>query len=298
MSPEPPVSAIIYRRIESSETAAVAALAREVFDQFVAPCYGPQGIAEFHRYAAPGALSQRHDAGHVTWVAEQAGGLVGMLHLREAAHVSMLFVRAAHQGSGIGHGLLAAAGDADCPFTVNASPNAVAAYQRLGFRLMGSEQCLHGIRFFPMQRLPDPPATLSFGEITLRFAELVLGDPARGLVPYYHFRMVTPDGAEVGHLNFRIGETEHVRVAAGHIGFEVLEPFRGHGYALQACRAVAPFVRRVSRSVTITCDPGNAASQRILERLGAPWMDEVEVPPHDPHYLRGSRKKRRYRWTP
>ena len=292
------MSAIIYRQIEPSETTAVAALAREVFDQFVAPGYAAEGIAEFHRYAAAGALSQRHDSGHVTWVAGQAGGLAGMLHLRGPAHVSMLFVRAAHQRSGIGRGLLAAAGETDCPFTVNASPNAVTAYQRLGFRLMGSEQCVHGIRSFPMQRLPDPPAALSFGEITLRFAEVVAGDPARGLVPYYHFRMVTPDGAEVGHLNFRIGDTEHVRVTAGHIGFEVLEPFRGHGYALQACRAVAPFVRRVSRSVTITCDPGNAASQRTIERLGAPWVDEVEVPPHDPHYLRESRRKRRYRWTP
>jgi hypothetical protein len=30
--------------------------------------------------------------------------------------------------------------------------------------------------------------------------------------------------------NFRVGNTEHVRVCAGHIGFEILEAFRGQGY--------------------------------------------------------------------
>ncbi|RYD87086.1 MAG: GNAT family N-acetyltransferase [Sphingobacteriales bacterium] len=54
----------------------------------------------------------------------------------------------------MGRGLLAAAiahsGDAPSEFTVSSSPNAVSAYQRLGFRVAGSEQCIHGIRFVPM----------------------------------------------------------------------------------------------------------------------------------------------------
>ena len=49
----PIVSSLIYRRIEPSETAAAATLAREVFDQFVAPYYQPEGVTEFHRYAPP-----------------------------------------------------------------------------------------------------------------------------------------------------------------------------------------------------------------------------------------------------
>jgi tagatose 1,6-diphosphate aldolase len=50
--------------------------------------------------------------------------------------------------------------------------------------------------------------------------------------------------------------------------------------------------------VTITCDPDNLASIRTIERLGASFADEVPVPPHDPHFQRGSRSKRRYRWIP
>lgn len=152
----------------------------------------------------------------------------------------------------------------------------------------------------PLKResLSVPPETLSFGEVSLRFVNVVPDEESRGFVPFYHFRILTVDGSEVGHINFRVGDTEHVRVCAGHIGFEILEPFRGRGYALQACRAIAPFVRSIYDAVTITCDPDNRASMRTIERLGASLIDEVAVPPHDPHYQRGSRSKRRYRWTP
>lgn len=143
-----------------------------------------------------------------------------------------------------------------------------------------------------------PPETLSFGEVTLRFAKVVPGEPSRGFVPFFHFRILATDGADVGHINFRVGDSEHVRVCAGHVGFEIAEGFRGRGYASQACRALAPFIRSVCGVVTITCDPDNLASRRTIERVGAQFIDEVAVPTNDPHYQRGSRTKRRYRWTP
>jgi tagatose 1,6-diphosphate aldolase len=139
---------------------------------------------------------------------------------------------------------------------------------------------------------------LSAGDVTLRFRHVMPGDPARGFVPSFHFRILAADGSDAGHLNFRVGDTEHVRLCAGHIGFEIREAYRGRGYAGQACRAVAPFVRSICESVILTCDPDNAASRRTIERLGAEFMDEVPVPAHDPHFERGSRRKRRYLWRP
>jgi len=150
----------------------------------------------------------------------------------------------------------------------------------------------------PEEMLPSPPESLANGEITLRFSHIVPGEPSHGFVPYFHFRIIIADGSDVGQINFRIGDTEHVRVCAGHIGFEIIESFRGHGFAFQACRAIAPFVRSVYEVVTITCDPDNWASRRTIERLGAELVDEVAVPADDPHYQRGSRTKRRYKWTP
>jgi len=145
---------------------------------------------------------------------------------------------------------------------------------------------------------PVPPDDLSFGDVRLRFARVVPGDPSKGFVPAYHFRIIKIGGSDVGHINFRIGDTEHVRTCAGHIGFEVREDSRGHRYAYQACCAIAPFVRRVYASVLITCDPDNMASIRTIERLGAQFLDEVPIAPHEPQFWRGSRIKRRYRWIP
>ena len=149
-----------------------------------------------------------------------------------------------------------------------------------------------------METLQPPSETFSFGHVRLHFVRVIPGDPSRDFVPAYHFRILVADGSDVGYINFRVSDTEHVRICAGHIGFEIREQFRGHGYALQACRAIAPFVRSVAGTVTITCDPDNVASMRTIERLGASFIDEVPVPVNDPHYRRGSRFKRRYRWTP
>jgi len=149
-----------------------------------------------------------------------------------------------------------------------------------------------------IETLPAPPDTLSHGQVRLRFVRIVPGEPSRGFVPAYHFRILDASGSDAGHLNFRVGNTEHVCICAGHIGFQIIEPFRGHGYALQGCRAIAPFVRTIYDAVIITCNPDNYASVRTIERLGAAFIDEVPVPPHDPHYQSGSHRKRRYRWMP
>jgi len=145
--------------------------------------------------------------------------------------------------------------------------------------------------------LPEAPPYLSYGAATVRFFHVGAGDPGQGLVPFYHYRIFVAN-LDVGHVNFRVGDTEHVRLCAGHIGYGVCEPFRGHAYAYQACRALAPFVRAVSPEVIITADPDNHASVRTIERLGAVFLDEMAVPEHDPHYAQGSRVKWRYRWSP
>ncbi|MGH7953138.1 MAG: GNAT family N-acetyltransferase [Limisphaerales bacterium] len=150
----------------------------------------------------------------------------------------------------------------------------------------------------PTNLLPVPPESLFFGEVTLLFIRVVPGDDSRGLVPYYHFRIIAADGTDVGHINFRVGDTEHILLCAGHVGFEVAKSFRGHHFAFQACCAIAPFVRSFYETVIITSNPDNPASIRTIERLGASFVDEAAVPPDDPHYQSGSRNKKRYKWKP
>jgi predicted acetyltransferase len=142
-----------------------------------------------------------------------------------------------------------------------------------------------------------PPDELVASPVTLRFAMIGSGDADRGFVPYYHYRVFVA-GVDVGHINLRVGDTEHVRLAAGHIGFEIGPAYRGHRYAFHACQALAPFARIIRSEFLITCDPENYASRRTIELLGATLIDEVLVPSHDPHYERGSRTKQRFRWMP
>lgn len=150
----------------------------------------------------------------------------------------------------------------------------------------------------PAQSRVAPPEGLSFGSVRLRFDKVVSPDSATGLAPYYHFRVLLADDTDVGHINFRIGNTDHILITAGHIGYEIREEHRGHNYAFEACRAIGPFVRSLYSAVTITCDPHNYASRRTIEKLGTTFIDEIEVPRHDPGYLKGGRRKRRYEWRP
>ena len=146
--------------------------------------------------------------------------------------------------------------------------------------------------------LPDPPTILEDEDVIVRFVRMTPGNLSRGFVPGYHFAICLRDGTAAGHVNFRVGDTDHVRISAGHIGYAVDPPFRGRGLAAKACRVLAPFVAAVAGKVIITSDPDNAASIRTIGRIGAAFVDEVKVPEEDPHYARGSRRKRRYLWKP
>lgn len=149
-----------------------------------------------------------------------------------------------------------------------------------------------------MLRPDDVPEELRAGAVQVRFAGILEVDESNGLVPAYHFNVLNADGVEVGHINFRVGSTRHVQMTAGHVGFAIDEAHRGIGYALQACQALAPFVRRHYERVILTAEPDNVASLRTIERLGATFIDEVEVPVDDPGYASGARRKRRYEWKP
>jgi len=143
-----------------------------------------------------------------------------------------------------------------------------------------------------------PPPSTSFEDIRVEFVSITEGDPERGFVPRYCFCILNEAGTDIGHVNVRVGDTEHVRLAAGHIGFEIAEGYRGNRYASKACLALAPWIATFKEHVLITVDPDNLPSIHTVERIGGVFLDEVDVPKGDPHYLRGSFRKRRYQWNP
>lgn len=146
--------------------------------------------------------------------------------------------------------------------------------------------------------LPARPAmALRHGPVSLRWVKVFL-PTGRDLAPYHHFRILA-GSTDLGHINLRIGESQHLQRVVGHIGFGIRRRFRGSGYALSACRALGPFARVLRHETILTCDPDNHASRRTLERLvGGLSGEEVLVPIGDAHYGRGARTKLRFRWVP
>jgi predicted acetyltransferase len=116
-------------------------------------------------------------------------------------------------------------------------------------------------------------------------------------VPTWSFRMVQAEsGEELGTIRLRVGDSRHVVMYAGHVGYGVDERHRGHGYAERALRLLLPVARRLGLDpVWVTCDPENVASKRTLERVGARLVEEVDVPPDCVIYQSGHPRKCRYR---
>jgi len=127
------------------------------------------------------------------------------------------------------------------------------------------------------------------------------GDAVRGFVPAYHFLMrLHPRHRSplpiVGGMGLRIGWTNDLEMYLGHIGYHVFPPARGMHLAERACRLVLPLAARHGLSTLwITCNPDNLPSRRTCERLGATYVDTVDLPTTHPLYARGERRKRRYR---
>jgi GNAT superfamily N-acetyltransferase len=144
------------------EEEAVSRLVARVFHRHVAPLFSLEGVEEFLRYIDPGAIHARLERNYFLLVATAGGQMVGAIAVRDYEHVSLLFVETAFQRQGIARDLLGKAVETCrtnkpdlCEIDVNSSPNAVPAYERLGFRQLGPEQIENGIRFVPMvMKLP------------------------------------------------------------------------------------------------------------------------------------------------
>lgn len=85
--------------------------------------------------------------------------LVGMITLRDASHISLLFVDEKYHRQGIGRALVRyvndflVSGSRALRMTVNASPYGVEFYHKLGFRDVRPQEQKDGIIYTPMEFL-------------------------------------------------------------------------------------------------------------------------------------------------
>ena len=141
------------------------------------------------------------------------------------------------------------------------------------------------------------PGLLCDGDLQLVLLATRQANVALGYSPSYEFEMRHAEtGEPLGVVSLRIGENDHLRLYAGHIGYSVFPEHRGHRYAARSCRLLRPLaLRHGIETLWITCDPDNWASRRTCELAGARFVEIVRVPPNDSLYALGHLWKCRYR---
>lgn len=133
-------------------------LAWKTFMQFEADGYTAEGIKNFEDFITDTTLYRMFIMGaYQMFVALDHNQIIGMITLRDASHISLLFVDEKYHRQGIGRALieylreylLSEAGVSRV--TVNAAPYGVAFYHKLGFRDLRPEEEKDGIKYTPME---------------------------------------------------------------------------------------------------------------------------------------------------
>jgi predicted acetyltransferase len=170
-------------------------------------------------------------------------------------------------------------------------------YDLAGFQEDSPLLIVEAVKTAGEARLYDP-GKLVDGELELRLYDRYGGDPRRGYIPAYRFRMTRAGQDEtIGFIELRLGNTKHVVMYGGHIGYRVLPEHRGHRYAARSCKLLLPTAKRHGLNpLWITCNPDNVASRRTCEIAGGRLAEIVDLPSDTDMYQRGERAKCRYRF--
>lgn len=139
-----------YRSIKKEEMNEAMELVWKVFLEYEAPDYTQEGIDEFKRTIDDKSwLDAREFYG-----AFEDEKIVGVIATKDKHHIALLFVDGEYHRRGIGKTLfnIVLELNEDNYFTVNSSPYAHEVYKHLGFEDTDVEQCICGLRFYPMKK--------------------------------------------------------------------------------------------------------------------------------------------------
>ena len=142
------------------------------------------------------------------------------------------------------------------------------------------------------------PGRLVDGDLLLALTAKYAGDDSRNWAPTYRFNMLcVGQNIEMGNIELRVGNTDHIVLYAGHIGYRVHPPYRGRHYAARSCILLMRLAQLHNISpLWITCNPDNFASRRTCEIAGGKHIAIVDLPPDTDMYREGERQKCRYRF--
>lgn len=149
------------RPLVDTDLAAVARLLRELAEKYIIHEFVPAARVSFLANNDETAIARFVANGFRYHVAEVDGTIAGFVGTRDNRHLYHLFVAQQYHLRGIARRLWQTA-SMECrerghtgAFTVNSSNNAVAVYERLGFRRTAPVQDNDGVLFNPMASATD-----------------------------------------------------------------------------------------------------------------------------------------------
>lgn len=141
------------RKILEEEMKSALNLVWEVFLEYEAPDYTEEGIKEFRKTIDDNSwIKAREFFGAF----DENNKILGVIATKDITHIALFFVDGKHHKQGIGKKLYSKIESLNTYgfFTVNSSPYAHEIYKHLGFLdTADQEQCIKGLRFYPMKKL-------------------------------------------------------------------------------------------------------------------------------------------------
>lgn len=141
---------MIIRKILKKEMKEALDLVWKVFLEFEAPDYTEEGIQEFKKAIDDNEWVNKRD---FYGAFDENNKILGVIATKDTNHIALFFVDGKYHRQGIGRKLYEKAKSLNKSnyFTVNSSPYAHEVYKRLGFTDTDIEQCVNGLRFYPMK---------------------------------------------------------------------------------------------------------------------------------------------------
>lgn len=148
------------RKIKADEVMEALELALEVFLQFEAPDYRPEGVETFRRFVRNEDFISKCQQGICPiYAAFDRGKMIGIMGMRSnRTHINLVFTRKEYHRQGVGTSIfrylladLLKENPALQEITLNSSPYGKPFYLHIGFEPLSDEQEMDGIRFTPMK---------------------------------------------------------------------------------------------------------------------------------------------------
>lgn len=148
------------RRINGSEVREALDLATEVFLEFEAPDYQPEGVEVFRQFIENDEFILKCQNGVCPiYAAFDEGKMVGMMGMRQdRAHITLAFTRKEYHRRGVATSIfrflledVLQNNPSLKEITLNSSPYGKPFYLHIGFLPLSEEKEMGGVRFTPMK---------------------------------------------------------------------------------------------------------------------------------------------------